>query len=351
MIKKTCLVLAALMLMCCCTACTRIKQSSETKKTTILIGVSLYDQYDTFLSVFMQEFNRHIQELAAEENIKISVLQESAALSQIKQNNQIDGFVKSGCDVICVNLVDRTDATFIIDKAKEAGIPVVFFNRELVEEDLDRWDRLYYVGAPAEESGEKQAEIVMDFCKKDMPSVDRNGDGVLQYVMLEGEAGHQDAIMRTETSVNTLVKSGFKVERLEDEIANWSKEQAETKMSLWIQTHGRSIEVVFANNDDMALGAIWALEKAFVPQAEWPLIVGVDGTPYGLDAIKDKKMSGTVFNDYYGQAEKLFELSWALASTGQPPESMHLENGKYCRLPYKILTADNHEEILGIIKK
>ena len=124
--------------------------------------------------------------------------------------------------------VDRTDPTTVIDLAEKNDIPVIFFNRELVEEDLERWDKLYYVGAKAFESGMMEGQIAAGFLQD--PSVDRNQDGVYQYVVLEGEPGHQDAIVHTEYSVNTIV-SAIEVEKLGYAIVNWNRAQAQNKMT------------------------------------------------------------------------------------------------------------------------
>ena len=103
--------------------------------------------------------------------------------------------INDGCNVLCVNLADRTEPSEIIDAAKEKDIPIIFFNREPVEEDMRRWDKLYYVGGKAKQSGELQGELAADFIKVN-PQADRNNDGKIQYVILEGEMGHQDAIIR-----------------------------------------------------------------------------------------------------------------------------------------------------------
>lgn len=339
--KKTICVFFSLLLPLGLLGCGGRLPSTEQPKS-IKIGISVYDQYDTFVSLLSEQFDQFVREKEQETGVTITVLREGAGGSQLTQNSQVEGFIKDRCDVICVNLVDRTDASMIIEKAEAANIPVVFFNRELVEEDLERWDKLYYVGAKALESGRIQGEIVAKYCRENMEKADVNGDGVLQYVMLEGEAGHQDAVVRTEYSVSTLIAEGFKVERLEDEIANWSRAQAETKMAQWLSSHGEQIEVVFANNDDMALGAIDALKKANV--AHWPIVVGIDGTPVGMEAVREGDMLGTALNNAIGQAQGLLELSFALG-TGQPfSEDLGLQNGKYIRFPYTEITAANIAE-------
>lgn len=142
--------------------------------------------------------------------------------------------------MICVNLVDRTEPVTIIDMAEKQDVPVIFFNRELVEQDLERWDRLYYVGAPALQSGILQGEMAADLFQKD-PSVDKNEDGVFQYVVLEGEMDHQDAIVRTEYAINTITEQGVSVEKLGYGIANWNRGQAQTKMTQMIGQYGEPL--------------------------------------------------------------------------------------------------------------
>ena len=170
--------------------------TGEEEKESLKIGISVYDQYDTFVSEMVSSFQDYAKEKEKEWGIPITLEIKSAKNSQIIQNDQMDDFIGDNFDIVCINLVDRTDASTIIEKAKSSDIPVIFFNRELVEEDLERWDELYYVGADAFESGQMQGEILVEECKKNFESIDKNGDGILQYVMLEGEAGHNDSMVR-----------------------------------------------------------------------------------------------------------------------------------------------------------
>lgn len=185
-----------------------------------------------------------------------------AAGSQSTQNDQVDRFLDQGYDILCVNIVDRTAAAVIIDKAQTAGVPVIFFNREPVMEGLNRWERAYYVGSKADRAGWLQGDIVLNAWRADPALLDRSGDGVPQYVMLEGETGHQDALMRTEYSVEALQQAGVPVEKLARCNADWQRGQAKLRMTQWLREFGGSIELVLANNDDMALGAIDACLEA-----------------------------------------------------------------------------------------
>ena len=123
-----------------------------------------------------------------------------------------------------------------------------------MEEDLDRWEQAYYVGSKADRAGILQGQIVLEALEEDPAALDRSGDGVLQYVMLEGEPGHQDALLRTEYCIKTLTEAGVAVEKLDSNNADWVRGQALLRMQQWLETYGDEIEVVFANNDDMALG-------------------------------------------------------------------------------------------------
>ena len=253
----------------------------------------------------------------------------------------MDTFLQQGCDVICVNLVDRTAAAVIVDKAQAAGVPVIFFNREPVEEDLERWEKACYVGTPAEEAGRLQGGIVLDAWKKDPAALDKNGDGILQYVMLEGEPGHQDALLRTEYSVKTLMTAGVTTEKLDNYNADWQRGLATVRMQQWLEEFGERIELVLANNDDMALGAIDACLEAGMTQEEMPFIVGVDATPPALEALAEGTLQGTVRNDAAGQAQGILDLTCALLDGEDPVKTVGLEDGHYLWLTYTTVTREN----------
>lgn len=335
-------VLATAMSASVLTGCQSTTGNEEVK--SIKIGVTVYDQYDTFVSQLMEDFNTYATQKEEETGVAINVEIYNASESQTTQNNQVDAMIQDGCDIICVNLVDRTDPTTVIDLAEKNEVPVIFFNRELVEEDLERWDQLYYVGAKAFESGTMQGEIAAEAFLTD-DAVDKNQDGVYQYVVLEGEAGHQDAIVRTEYSVNTILSEGIEVEKLGYAIANWNRAQAQTKMAQLLSQNGTAIELVLANNDDMALGAIDALKASDLSREEWPVVVGIDGTDVGLEAVKNGEMVGTVYNDKEGQALGMLNLAYALA-TGGSLDDLNLENGKYIRLPYAKVGPDDVEDYM-----
>ena len=337
-------ILAAGIVFCMCMrslcACESQQLSGEDK---VRVGVAYYNQSDTFLNELIACFKEELQSFESDD-FEVTVTVRDAAGSQRTQDDQVKEMLDAGCNVLCVNLVDRADPSEIIDLARERDIPIIFFNREPVAEDLMQQDGLYYVGAEAEESGIMQGELAVDAIRQN-DRIDRNKDGKIQYVVLEGEAGHQDAIIRTENAVETLKSNGIALEKLSYQIANWNRAQAQNRMEQMIGQYQNKIELVLANNDDMALGAMDAYRKLNYTESALPVFFGIDGTDVGLQAVRDGKMAGTVYNDKEGQAEAMAKLAVA-AATGEGMEDIEFENEKYIYLPYQKVTPDQIDEFL-----
>ena len=341
---KTEKISAVLVLFCVCGLCLCAcgkKQTESNGKN--YIGVAYYNQSDTFLNELLDSFREQLKELQGQ-NMETVVMVRDAAGSQRTQNDQVKELIDAGCDVLCVNLVDRADPSEIIDLAREQDVPIIFFNREPVAEDLMQWESLYYVGAEAEESGRMQGELAADAIRADS-QIDKNKDGKIQYVVLEGEAGHQDAIIRTETVVETLISQGIELEKLSYQIANWNRAQAENRMEQLIGQYHSQIELVLANNDDMALGALDAYSKLNYTESALPVFFGTDGTDAGLEADMDSEIAGTVYNDKEGQAGAMAKLCVALL-TGKGMDEIEFQKDRCIYLPYAKVTKGNVSEFL-----
>ena len=303
----------------------------------VQVGVTYYNQTDTFLGELIDCFKTSLEEHNTGE-LEVTAMVREAAGSEKTQNEQVRELIDAGCNVLCVNLVDRADPSEIIDMARESDIPLIFFNREPVEEDMLQWEQTYYVGAPARQSGQMQGELAADVIRAG--GVDRNGDGRIQYVILEGEADHQDAIIRTESVVNTLQEKGVELEKLDYQIANWNRAQAQNRMRQMIGQFHDEIELVLSNNDDMAMGAVDAYNALNYTEENRPVFFGVDGTAVGLQAVKDGDLAGTVYNDKEAQADVMAQLSVALA-TGEGLDAIAFENERYIYVPYLKVDQEN----------
>lgn len=278
---------------------------------TPTIGCAIYKFDDTFMTSV-----RNSILATAEGRAQVDMV--DSQNSQAFQNDRVDMFITKGVDALAINPVDRAAAGVIIQKAMQANTPVVFFNREPFEDDMAMWDKVYYVGAKAEESGTISGQLIVDYWLAN-PDADKNGDGVLQYVMLKGEPGHQDAELRTEFSIKAVTDAGIKVECLAEDHANWDRVRGQEKMAAFLAAHGDAIEAVFANNDDMALGAIEALRAAgYFRGDKYIPVVGVDATAPALEALKEGTLLGTVLNDAKRQGEATLMLSYVLAM-GETP--------------------------------
>ena len=309
----------------------------------IYIGVACYDQKDTFIEELVDAFKEQCSSMESKD-YAISMTIMDASNSQRVQNDQIEQMINDGCNVLCVNLADRTEPSEIIDAAKEKDIPIIFFNREPVEEDMRRWDKLYYVGGKAKQSGELQGELAADFIKVN-PQADRNNDGKIQYVILEGEMGHQDAIIRTESVVESLKANDISLEKLSYQIANWNRVQAQNRMIQLIVQYNNRMEVVLANNDAMALGAMDAYEKLGYTETNRPVFFGIDGTKEGLEAVKDGTLAATVYNDKEGQAAAMANLAFSIATEDENNPNP-FKNYKYIYRAYQKVTKENVQTFL-----
>ena len=300
------------------------------------IGVAIYKFDDTFMSYTRNAIEQNSQGKAALTTV-------DSQNSQPTQNDQVDQFITKKMKSIAINPVDRTAAGAIVEKAKKGNVPVVFFNREPFPEDMKKWDKVYYVGAKAEESGTMQGEIAIDWWKSH-PETDKNKDGILQYIMLKGEPGHQDAELRTEFSIKAVTAAGIKVEQLAVDTAMWDRPRAVEKMDAFWARYGDKIEMIFCNNDDMALGVIESLRKVgFFTGGKFLPVLGVDATAPALQALAEGTLLGTVLNDAKNQGKATFDIAFALANGTTPTTTAGKMDGKYIWVPYQKVTRDNYK--------
>ena len=310
----------------------------------IRIGVVTYTQDDPFINAMTDQLKENLKKMDTN-HMKIITTVKNGDDNQQDQNEIVEEMIDAGCDVLCVNLVDRTAPSRIIRMAKQEDIPVLFFNREPVREDLMQWEKLYYIGCNAEQSGIMQGEIVADYIKNH-PEVDKNQDGKIQYILLEGEAGHQDAISRTEYSVKTLMKNDVMLEKLSYQLADWNRGQAENRMNRLISQYGKKIELVMSNNDEMALGAVEAYRKAGYAREDWPVIFGIDGLEEALEAVKAGEMQGSILNDRVDQAKEMAKMAVELFE-GEDFEQESLKEGRYYFSEYQKVDGSNIDEYLN----
>lgn len=298
------------------------------------LGVTVYKYDDNFMASV-----RRAIEAEADKVDGVRLLMNDSQNDQSKQNDQVDIMLARGVDALAINLVDPAAAPVIIQKAKYDDVPIVFYNKEPSAEALASYKHAYYVGTDSKESGIIQGELIAEHWARNS-AWDLNGDGKIQYVLLKGEPGHPDAEARTSYVISTLNDRGYPMAELHMDTAMWDTAMAKDKVDAWISgPNADKIEVVIANNDAMAMGAIESLKaagKSAIP------VFGVDALTEALALIKGGQMQGTVLNDANNQAKAAFQLANNLANgkTAGEGTNWNIEN-KIVRIPYVGVDKDD----------
>ena len=281
--------------------------------TTYDVGVAIYQYNDNFMTLYRQEIEAYFKTLETD-TVKYNITMVDSKNDMAEQTNQIDTFITQGMDVIILNLVQTSSAEVLIDKVVGAGIPLILINREPLG---DNGDESYegiinnpgvcYVGADARQSGTYQGEIVLALADKG----DVNGNGKVDYVMIIGDPENPDAQYRTEFSIKALTDAGVEVNKLVDNVGNWDQTKGQEIAAAALAQFGDEIDVIFCNNDGMALGAAAAIEAAGRKVGEDIYLLGVDALDECQEMVKAGTMTGTVLNDHIGQSHAAVDAAVA----------------------------------------
>ena len=296
------------------------------------IGVCIYK----FDDAFMTTYRNALQEILEGKGYKVTVVDGNN--DQAKQNEQINTFITQKVDALIINPVMTSAADQIIGTVKEAGIPTVLINREPTAEQMAAYDKLVYVGCDAAQSGTFQGELILETANQG----DINGDGKVSYIMIQGDPENIDAKLRTEYSVKALTDAGIQVEELDLQRGDWDRNRGQEIAQNDLAKFGDQIEVVFCNNDDMAIGALQAIQAAGRKVNEDIYLVGVDALDAALNEVMNGNMTGTVLNDAVGQAtEAVNQMELLLNGTtyGAGEQSVYV--------PYVKVTPDNAKDFVG----
>lgn len=304
------------------------------------VGVCIYQFSDNFMTLFRGELENYLVSKGfSKDNITIV----DGANDQATQTGQIDNFIAEGVDVLIINPVNSSSAETITDKVVDAGIPLVYINREPDATEEQRWADnnwdVTYVGCDARQSGTFQGELIADL---GMDTIDLNGNGKIDYIMVEGDPENVDAQYRTEFSVKALTDAGLDVNCLSDQVGNWQQDQAQQIVANALGQYGNDVEVVFCNNDAMALGALQAIQSAGRTVGTDIYLVGVDALSEALEDVIAGTMTGTVFNDHFAQSHSAADAAINyLTGAG---------NEHYIGCDYVKVTKDNAQDVLDMVK-
>lgn len=295
----------------------------EEESEEINAAVFWYDYSDAFLSTVRDALNTELIKLG------VSYSNYDAENTQSLQNYQIDEAIENGTDLLIVNIVEMSIDTTqaIVDKAKAANIPIIFFNREVDDEVINSYENACFVGTRAAEVSEKQGTMAGEYIVENYDAVDINGDGCISYIMMKGQLGCAELEVRSEYAVefcNKELTTAGKPELVyydpnnsdKFQLTNWKKDEAFNQMTTALSTNpidsDAPIELVICNNDDAAMGCIEALNavgyntcdsKKFIP------VFGVDYTAEAAKAIAAGRMTGSILLSATGMAETIAVLT------------------------------------------
>lgn len=327
--KALALVLALVMVLALAACAKGNTDSNEGNAAGKKVGICIYKFDDNFMTTYRNALESDLKAKGYE----VSVV--DGKNDQATQTEQINTFISQKYDVLIINPVMTSAADGIVEQVKAAGIPAVIINREPTAEVMNMWDKIAYVGCDAAQSGTYQGELILETANKG----DINGDGVISYIMIQGDPENIDAQLRTQYSVKALEDAGMKVEQLNLTRGDWDQAKGQEICANDLAQFGDKVEVVFCNNDAMALGAQQAIQAANRTVGKDIYLVGVDALPDALEQVKAGTMTGTVLNDAKGQAAKAIEVMEMLLK-GETVEKQYY-------VDYVKVTPENVADFMG----
>lgn len=321
-----------------CSKNIKAQVNSTTLQTPIKIDVFLYDFNDIYISLVQQNF----EDIQKNNQGKVEFTFYDGMNDQSIQDRDIDSVLeKRATSLILLDIVDMINSKAVIDRIKEKGIPVILFNREPLNiEDVRSYNKAFYVGTYASQAGILQGQILINEWNSNK-NMDINNDNIMQYIMLMGERDNIEAIERTRYSILTINNSGIETEELALRVAGWDRDTARSMIERLYLQYGRNIEAIISNNDEMAIGAIEALQKYGYNKGEGTKtisVVGIDGVPQAQELIKQGVMTGSVVQNAQAMAEVTYIIGMNLVEGRNPIEGIPYEfdrTGVAVRIPYK----------------
>jgi len=308
----------------------------------VKVGV-LLNNYDDY---YVALIRKGLEEIQKENESKVQYSFFDGKGSQDIQNSQLDQLLqKKEFNLLLLNLVDQGNTKYVIDRIKELNIPVLFFGGTDID-SIKSYNKAYWIGTNPTEGGIKQGELIVDLWNSNKKNIDRDNDNIMQYIMLQGPSTNTYAIERTKHSILTINNAGIKTQELASQVCNWSEEEAKNVTKTLFLKLGTKIEVIIANNDSMAMGAIKALQEYGYnngDKANTISVIGFDGIPEAQDLIKKGFMTGTVIQEPYDSSKALYAVGMNLVYNKPPTTGTEYQlddTGVLIILHYKGMTIN-----------
>jgi methyl-galactoside transport system substrate-binding protein len=296
-------------------------KDADSGKKKIVIGALIRNLNETFV----RDYADNLQKLADENNIELKLLDGNSLVAT--QLDQLNTLLTQGVKYFVI-IPQDTSATEQMAKAINArGGGAAFSNIQPSVAALKVGSNFYFASSPETVAGDIQAQIAANYFKN---YPDRAPGNVINMILIEGQLGHPAQVSRKKGLMEGLARRGYNVNLVAEDTANWQADQAQSKMDAWVAAHAGKFNLVIAQNDDMALGAIESLlTNKYTDDPADPTkdvdgdgtvlkvpVIGVDATETGVQSMKEHKMYATVLQDSVGQSSTAFELMYQCATTG-----------------------------------
>jgi len=327
-------------------AATTTTTEAATEQKTIKIAFFMFENSNTFTTYI----RKGLESYGSQNGIE--VVSFDGKSDQPTQTDSITTtLAKGGYDLIVVNPVDSGAGETINNLCAQYNIPVIFCDRapDLVGGVLDAYENAYYVGLDWSDPGAVQADAVYEAWQTNREAMDKNGDGVLQYVLLQGNIAQQNAIYRTAAIHEKFeawnADGSMKTEELDIQDGNWSSDKGKDVMDTWNVKFGDKIEAVLSNNDTMAMGAVESIKTTGAyDNGTAPWVYGINGIPDVWELIEEGYMAGDVLTSPYREAKIIIDMTLNIVAGKEPLEGTSYvwgAFGKDVRVDDVAITTDN----------
>lgn len=288
----------------------------------VKLGLSWFSMAEEYLAQIYTEFEKAIAEQGLTDKVEVVFL--DCNMDAAKQNEQVDNLITQGVDAIIMIPFDREQQVPAVEAAAAAGIPMIELCASTAAQDL----RTTYVGSDDTDSGRK----LMDY-------LGEQAGGKGNIVVIHGPAGQNAEVMRHLGMQEVLEEKYPDMNVAAEKIADWDRAKSMSAMENILQSD-MQVDVVFAEDDGMAMGALEAIEGS---GKEGSIIIGgIDGIPDAFNAIKEGRLTCTVYQNAKAQAEKALEVA-LLAASGEKLEKLY-------DVPYELVTKDNVDDYIALTK-
>ena len=280
------------------------QKKHHTTDHILRVGIAVYNLDDAYIAEMTGKLEDHLMAYFKDRDVTLQYEILDAENSESRQAKQLDYLIKQDMDILVLNLVNPSAGAQIMSRANNCSTPVVLFNREPNREDLDIGEQIWYVGADGKAAGSLQGAMLTSAWEKDRAGIDRNHNGKIDYILVEGESSHYDTIRRTNAFLEST-QGMLPLKQLADFSADWNQSEAYQGLAVMDAATVQSAEAVICNNDDMALGVYQYYAGQGYPL---PVILGINDKQDVHELVTQGKIYGTVNQNYEEQVSILTQI-------------------------------------------